>query len=261
MSNIKSIFIVATATMILLLSCGKNSDNPSSEIPLTDKCTACDKLKNDIMINSNFSDLRSYIDSLYCSKNVDGEICKFNIKDTYQFGKYETYPPLFKLGLWYNIIKHRNYGLYKNVYACDRATTDTPFVFPMYLMVDFEESRPAQRGITAEIMEFDQYLDLNLQYYDPKTGKSVYKPGYTSNYNKYPSTGFVQYGDTIKKEIRDKKVTENGITTTYPYMRYNFVMSPDMETMHLIVSVKKDYPISTSPVYRTFSSCILRRVK
>jgi hypothetical protein len=245
--------------MIFLLSCGKNSDNP--DVPLTDSCNACDKLKQDIMVNSNFSDLHSYIDSLYCAKDYNGEYCGYNIKDTFQFGAYYKYPPMFKYDIYLNIIKNSEYGKYQKVYACDRATADTPFVFPMFLMVDFEESRPAQRGITAYIKEFDQYLDLNLQYYDPKTGKSVYKPGYTSNNNKYPSTGFVQYGDTIKKEIRDKKVTENGITTTYPYLSYNFVMSPDMETLHLIVSVKKDYPISTSPVYRTFSSCVLKRVK
>lgn len=260
MSNIKSIFIVAIATMIFLLSCGKNSDNPSPDVLLTDSCAACDKLKQDIMSNPNFSDLQIYLDSMYCSKDYNGEICNFKIKDTYQYGKYETYPPLFKLGLWNNIIKNSEYGKYKYVYACDRATADTPFVFPMFLMVDFEESRPAQRGITAYIKEFDQYLDF-LTYYDSKTGKDVHIMGYKSNYNKYPTTGFVQYGDTVKKEIRDKKVTENGITTTYPYMRYNFVMSPDMETMHLIVTVKKDYPISTSPVYKTFSSCILKRVK
>ena len=260
MSNLKFIFIVAAVTIIFLASCGKNSDPSSPNVPLTDSCAACDKLKQDILSNPNFSDLHSYIDSLYCAKDYNGEYCGYNIKDTYQIGKYETYPPLFKLGLWYNIIKHRNYGMYKYIYACDRATADTPFVFPMFLMVDFEESRPAQRGITAYIMEFDQYLD-SITYYDSKTGKDVRLMGYKSNYFKYPSTGFVQFGDTVKWELRDKKVTENGITTTYPYMRYNFVMSPDMETLHLIVSVKKDYPISTSPVYRTFSSCVLKRVK
>jgi hypothetical protein len=251
---------VAAATMMFLASCGKNSDTSLQNIPLTDKCTACDKLKQDIMTNSNFSDLQIYLDSMYCSKDYNGEICKFNIKDTYQIGKYETYPPLFKLGLWYNIIKNSEYGKYQKVYACDRATVDTPFVFPMFLMVDFEESRPAQRGITAYIKEFDQYLD-SITYYDSKTGKDVRIMGYKSNKSGYSTTGFVQFGDTVKWELRGKKVTENGITTTYPYMRYNFVMSPDMETMHLIVTVKKDYPISTSPVYRTFSSCVLKRVK
>lgn len=260
MSNIKSIFIVATATMIFLASCGKNSDNTSSEVPITDSCTACDEMKRDILNNPNLADLQIYIDSLYCAKNNAGEYCDFNVKNKLQSWDYKTYGPIEKFNIWNSIKLNPDRNNYKYLYVCDRATADTPFIFPMYLLVDFEESRPAQRPITAYIVEYDQYLDSIYNFIE-STGKYGYTKGYVSNHFKYPTTGFVQFGDTVKWELRGKKVTENGITTTYPYMRYNFVMSPDMETMHLIVTVKKDYPISTSPVYRTFSSCILRRVK
>jgi hypothetical protein len=260
MSNLKFIFIVATATMIFLASCGKNSDNPTPDVPLTDSCTACDKLKQDILSNPNYSDLHAYIDSLRCVNDGGINNCILNLKNGYIYGQYNSYPPYSKISYNYGLLENSNYGKYKYAYICDRATADTPFVFPLYLMVDFDESRPTQRGITAYIVEFDQYLD-SIYNFNQSTGKYGYTNSYTSNHFKYPSTGFVQFGDTVKWELRGKKVTENGITTTYPYMRYNFVMSPDMETMHLIVTVKKDYPISTSPVYRTFSSCILKRVK
>jgi hypothetical protein len=254
---------VATATMIFLGSCGKNSDNPNPDVPLTDSCTACDKLKQDILSNPNYSDLHAYIDSLKCI-NEGGIInCVLNLKNNSIFGEYNTFPTYSKLAYNKSLSENLKINNYKYAYICDRATADTPFVFPMYLMVDFEESRPAQRGITAYIMEFDQYLEENYTYtdYSNNTITTRTKSVWINNNFKYPSTGFVQYGDTVKWEIRGKKVTENGITNTYPYMRYNFVMSPDMETMHLIVTVKKDYPISTSPVYRTFSSCVLKRVK